>query len=121
MNAFVLHRHCTMASICRKLERSPRTVKKWRRTFLTDGIASRARPLKKAVNKERQALIRKKKERLVKIIHEPPRRWTKTGANALESPYRGDCRIATGHRNRGPLRSDSVAAGDSEEPLWRVG
>jgi len=67
-----LHQHCTMASICRKLERSPKTIKKWHRMFLTDGLASLAVPSKKAVNKKRQALITKKKERLVKIIHEPP-------------------------------------------------
>jgi transposase-like protein len=67
-----LHRHCTMASICRQLERSPKTIKRWRRMFLTDGLASLALPSKKAVNKERLALITKKKERLVKIIHEPP-------------------------------------------------
>jgi transposase len=67
-----LHRHCTIASICRKLERSPKTIKKWRRMFLTEGLASLALPSKKAVNKVLQALITKKKERLVKIIHEPP-------------------------------------------------
>jgi transposase len=61
-----------MASICRKLERSPKTIKKWRRMFLTQGLASLALPSKKAVNKARQALITEKKERLVKIIHEPP-------------------------------------------------
>jgi transposase len=61
-----------MASICRKLERSAKTIKRWRRMFLTDGLSSLALPSKKAVNKERQALITKKKERLVKIIHEPP-------------------------------------------------
>src|SRR5262249_55760493 len=67
-----LHRNCTMASICRKLERSPKTIKKWRRMFLTQGLASLALPSKKAVNKVRQALITEKKERLVKIIHESP-------------------------------------------------
>ena len=61
-----------MASICQQLERSPKTIKRWRLMFLTDGLASLALPSKKAVNKERQALITKKKERLVKIIHEPP-------------------------------------------------
>jgi hypothetical protein len=40
--------------------------------FLTQGLASLALPSKKAVNKARQALITHKKERLVKIIHEPP-------------------------------------------------
>lgn len=67
-----LQRHCTMASICRKLERSPKTIKKWRRMFLTNVPASLAVPSKKAVNKERQPLITNKKQRLVKIIHEPP-------------------------------------------------
>ena len=67
-----LHKHCTMASICRKLERSPQTIKKWRRMFLTGGLASLALPSKKTVGKERLAMITRKKERLVKIIHEPP-------------------------------------------------
>jgi transposase-like protein len=44
-----------MASICRKLERSPKTIKKWRRIFLTQGLARLAHPSKKAVNTARQA------------------------------------------------------------------
>jgi len=67
-----LHRHRTLASICQKLERSPKTIKRWRRILLTKGLASLAIPSKKAVSKERLAMIATKKERLVKIIHEPP-------------------------------------------------
>lgn len=67
-----LHKGRTLKSICQKLERSPKTIKKWRRVFLSEGPTSLALPSKKAVNKVRQALITKKKERLVKIIHEPP-------------------------------------------------
>ena len=62
----------TMKSICGKLERAPKTIKKWRLAFLDKGVGSLAIPSKKAVNKERLALIASKKERLVKIIHEPP-------------------------------------------------
>jgi hypothetical protein len=39
-----LHRHCTIASICRKLERSPKTIKRWRRMFLTHGLAGLLSP-----------------------------------------------------------------------------
>ncbi len=67
-----LHEHCTMASVCRKLERSPKTIKKWHRMFLTDGLTNLALPSKRAINKERLAMIALKKERLVKIIHEAP-------------------------------------------------
>jgi transposase len=67
-----LHKGRTLKSICQKLERSPKTIKKWRRVFLSEGPTSLALLSKKAVNKVRQALITKKKERLVKIIHEPP-------------------------------------------------
>jgi hypothetical protein len=45
-----LHRHCTMASICRKLERSPKTIKRWRSLFLTHGLAGLALPSQKAVS-----------------------------------------------------------------------
>ena len=61
-----------MKSICGKLERAPKTIKNWRLAFLEKGVGSLAIPSKKAVNKERLALIASKKERLVKIIHEPP-------------------------------------------------
>ena len=37
-----LHKHCTMASICRKVERSTKTIKGWRRMFLTHGLAGLA-------------------------------------------------------------------------------
>jgi len=67
-----LQSHRTLASICRKLERSPKTIKRWRGMLLTQGLASLALPSKKAVSKERLAMIATKKERLVKIIHEPP-------------------------------------------------
>jgi hypothetical protein len=40
-----LHPHCTMASICRKLERSPKTIKKWRRMFLTQGARQPRSPV----------------------------------------------------------------------------
>src|SRR5215472_8451994 len=90
-----LHRHRTLASICQKLERSPKTIKRWRRILLTKGLASLAIPSKKAVSKERLAMIATKKERLVKIIHEPPSlhgvnrtTWTlKTLAAAYQNVY----------------------------------
>src|SRR5262245_47532877 len=45
-----LHEGCTIASICRKLERSPKTIKEWRRTFVTQRLDKLATPLKRAVN-----------------------------------------------------------------------
>jgi transposase len=67
-----LHNECTMKSICGKLERAPRTIKKWRRIFLSDDLSGLALPSKRAVDKARLDIIARKKERLIKIIHEPP-------------------------------------------------
>jgi transposase len=67
-----LHKGKTMRSICQKLERSPKTIKGWRKIFISQGLSGLAMPSKKARNKERLAIIAKKKERLVKIIHESP-------------------------------------------------
>ena len=67
-----LHKGRTMASIARKIDRSPRTIKKWRRAFLAEGLARVALISKKPLNQKRLAIIAKKKARLVKIIHETP-------------------------------------------------
>lgn len=67
-----MHKGCTIASICRKLERSPKTIKQWRQLFLNQGLSSLQIPFKKACNEQRLAFITKKKDRLVKIIHESP-------------------------------------------------
>jgi hypothetical protein len=40
--------------------------------LLTQGLANLALPSKKAVSKERMTIIAMKKDRLVKIIHDPP-------------------------------------------------
>jgi transposase len=61
-----------MTSICQKLGRSPRTIKKWRQIFLNQGLGSLQIPSKKACNEQQLAIIAKKKARLVKIIHESP-------------------------------------------------
>jgi hypothetical protein len=61
-----------MASITRKIDRSPKTIKEWHRIFLTKGLASVALISKKSPNHKRLAIIAKKKARLVKIIHESP-------------------------------------------------
>jgi transposase len=90
-----LHKSNTMTSICQKLGRSPRTIKKWRQIFLNQGLGSLQIPSKKACNEQRLAIIAKKKERLVKIIHESPSlhgvnrtTWTlETLATAYRSVY----------------------------------
>lgn len=48
-----LHKGCTIASICRKLERSPKTIKGWRRAFVSQGLDNFATPLKRAVKRHR--------------------------------------------------------------------
>ena len=67
-----LHNECTMKSICGKLERAPKTIKKWRHIFLSDDLSELEIPSKRAVDKQRLEVIARKKERLVKIIHESP-------------------------------------------------
>lgn len=67
-----LHKGRTMSSISQKIDRSPQTIKKWHRVFLTEGLARVALISKKPLNQKRVAIIAKKKARLVKIIHESP-------------------------------------------------
>jgi len=67
-----LYKGCAMGSLCRKLDRSPLTIKKWHRIFVTAGLPAVALVSKKPVNPERLAAIAEKKARLVKIIHESP-------------------------------------------------
>jgi hypothetical protein len=67
-----LYKGCAIASLCRKLDRSPQTIKRWHRIFVTAGLPVVALVSKKPDNPERLAAIAEKKARLVKIIHESP-------------------------------------------------
>ena len=51
-----LHNECTMKSICGKLERAPKTIKKWRHIFLSDDLSELEIPSKRAVDKPRLSL-----------------------------------------------------------------
>jgi len=48
-----LYKGCAMASLCRKLDRSPQTIKRWHRFFVTAGLPGVAplRPLVRQVSR----------------------------------------------------------------------
>jgi transposase len=63
----------TLSEICAKIGRARRTVEKWYATYERVGID--ALPLKRSrgLSEEAQVVIKEKKERLIKIIHEAPK------------------------------------------------
>ena len=62
----------TLASVSLKVERSTRTIKKWCTTYLAEGLDTLAQPCAKSQSPESFNIIKTKKDRLIKLIHEPP-------------------------------------------------
>ena len=62
-----------LASISRKIERSPRTIKKWCLMYTAEGFDRLALPRTKAQSMKSLDGLKAKKDRLIKLIHESPR------------------------------------------------
>ncbi len=62
-----------LASISRKIERSPRTIKKWCLMYKAEGFDRPALPRTKAQSMKSLDGLKAKKDRLIKLIHESPR------------------------------------------------
>lgn len=67
-----LHKGNNITKISRKIERSCRTILKWRHTFLHEGLCQLDTQRTRKVDKSITDNIGLKKERLIKLIHEPP-------------------------------------------------
>jgi transposase len=62
-----------LASISRKIGRSPRTIKKWCLIYTAEGFDRLAQPRTKAQSMKSLDGLKAKKDRLIKLIHESPR------------------------------------------------
>jgi transposase len=62
-----------VASISRKIERSPRTIKKWCQIYTAGGFDRLALPRTKAQSTKSLYDLKAKRDRLIKLIHESPR------------------------------------------------
>jgi len=62
-----------VASISRKIERSPQTIKKWCEIYAAGGFDQQSLPRTKAQSKKSLDDLKAKKDRLIKLIHESPR------------------------------------------------
>ena len=67
-----LHKGTEITKISKKIERSCRTIKKWRSVYLNKGIEYLDIGRTRKVSKQLIDSIKAKKERLIKLIHEPP-------------------------------------------------
>ncbi len=62
-----------VASISRKIERSPQTIKKWCEIYAAGGFDQLSLPRTKAQSTKSLDDLKAKKDRLIKLIHESPR------------------------------------------------
>jgi transposase len=62
-----------VASICRKIERSPQTIKRWCQIYAAGGFDQLSLPRTKAQSTKSLDDLKAKKDRLIKLIHESPR------------------------------------------------
>ena len=67
-----LHKGTEITKISRKIERSCRTIKKWHSVYLNNGIEYLDLGRSRKVCNQLVDGIKLKKERLIKLIHEPP-------------------------------------------------
>jgi transposase len=65
----------TLSEICNKLGRAPRTVEHWYATYQRVGIDAFPLARSRRLSEQAQIVIKDKKERLIKIIHETPKTY----------------------------------------------
>jgi len=70
--ALLCHQDESLKGICRKLERSRKTIKEWGRAYLDQGLDGLNLSRTRSVNEKTRDAIATKKERLSKLIHELP-------------------------------------------------
>src|SRR3990172_10740388 len=81
--------------LCSKLEKSLRIIKRWRQTYMDNGLDALRSPLHKRQSRECLDGMKKKLDRLVEILHESPQlhginraSWSlKTLSRAYEAKY----------------------------------
>ena len=67
-----LHEGQSITKIARKIERSIKTIKKWREVFLTKGIENIDLRRTRKVSDDVKLRIKLKSDKLIKLLHEPP-------------------------------------------------
>jgi transposase len=67
-----LHEGLPITIIARKVERSIKTIKKWRNAFLTKGIEHIDLRRTRRVSDNVKSAMERKSEQLIRILHEPP-------------------------------------------------
>jgi len=90
-----LNKGIPITKVCKKIERSPRTIKKWISDYETKGLNGLDLHRRRKVDKKIADKIKQKKKRLIKLIHKTPHlydinrtSWSlKTLAEAFEKVY----------------------------------
>jgi transposase len=67
-----LHEGQPITKIATKIERSIKTIKKWREVFLTKGIENIDLRRTRKVSDDVKSMMKTKSDQLIKLLHEPP-------------------------------------------------
>jgi transposase len=67
-----LHNGISITTTSRKIERSTKTIKKWRKRFIESGLESIDLRRTKKVTKETKERLEEKSNKIIKLLHEPP-------------------------------------------------
>lgn len=67
-----LHKGCPITKLCKKIERSTRTVRKWHKSYQENGLDGLVLYRTRKIDKKVIENVKKKKDRLMKIIHQSP-------------------------------------------------
>jgi transposase len=62
----------SFVNVCHKIERSHKTVKRWLKLYINQGLEPLKMPRTKSISQMSLQIIKEKEERLIKLIHEPP-------------------------------------------------
>jgi transposase len=62
----------SLEKICKKLERSRKTILQWLQTYRIKGLSSLSLPRTRTISSSSLDAIKKRGERLLRLIHEPP-------------------------------------------------
>jgi transposase len=63
----------SLENICSKIERSRKTILQWVRLYRTKGLSALSSPRTRAISSSSLCTIKERGERLLRLIHEPPK------------------------------------------------
>jgi len=67
-----LHEGTAITIVCSKLEKSPRVVKRWLKAYMEKGLDGLRSPQRRRQSPEKLEEMKKKRDRIVEILHESP-------------------------------------------------